>query len=190
MKNRRVLLLSLALLFILSVPAFSSGGPGDPGRKGSGELRLGFGPGIPYYGSNGFGPAFLANYDHNIWQVGPGTISLGGQIATSFFWQNYTHQGESYRHRWSHVGVIFRSAYHYDWRVPGLDTYAGFGAGMLFSTFDNNGNESDKESFNLSFLPTAFVGISYFFNELIGINAECGYNFSYASIGISFRITK
>lgn len=190
MKKCIKIVLILALMAGFSVTMYSGNGPDNPGSKGSGVFRFGFGPGIPYYGSNGFGPAFLANYDHNIWQAGPGTISLGGQIGTSFFWQNYTHEGNQYRYSWSHVGIVFRSAYHYGWKVPGLDTYAGFGAGTLFSMYNDDGNDSGKKPSHVEFLPTAFMGVSYFFNNLIGVNAECGYNFAYVSIGLSFRITK
>jgi len=50
----------------------------DPAGKGSGILGFGFGPGTPFCGGSGFGPAMYVHYDHSIWQAGPGTISLGG----------------------------------------------------------------------------------------------------------------
>jgi len=47
--------------------------------------------------------------------------------------------------------------------------------------YDDDGFPSDKKSSHVGFLPTAFIGGSYFFNDLIGLNAEFGYNFAYAS---------
>jgi hypothetical protein len=47
-----------------------------------------------------------------------------------------------------------------------------------------------KNSSHAGFLPTAFVGGSYFFNDVVGVNAEFGYNFAYAAIGVNFRIVK
>lgn len=151
-------------------PSFSANGPKDPAGKGSGIIGFGFGPGIQFHG-HGFGPAILFHYDHSIWKAGPGAISLGGQVGTSFF-------GD-----WMNMGVVFRGAYHYGWKVPGLDTYAGYGMGTRFGFKSNNDPHVD-------FLPTAFLGGSYFFNDVFGLNTEMGYNFAYISIGLNFRIAK
>jgi hypothetical protein len=174
----------------LSVPSFSANGPKDPAGKGTGILGFGFGPGIGYYGGYGFGPAILVHYDHSIWQAGPGTISLGGQIGTSFFWDNYYHDDVDYNEAWINLGFIFRGAYHYGWNVPGLDTYAGFGAGTRFSIYSDDGKTTGKEDTNIGFLPTMFFGGSYYFNDMLGLNAECGYNFAYISFGLNFRMVK
>jgi len=56
----------------------------------------------------GFGPAILVHYDHTIWQAGPGAISLGGQIGTSFFHYNYVHQDVVYKYSWINMGFVFR----------------------------------------------------------------------------------
>lgn len=132
----------------------------------------------------------MDNYDQNIWQAGPGTISLGGQIGVSFFSRDYTTDNHLYKNRWSNVAVIARGAYHYGWGLPGFDTYAGIGAGPLLCMFDNDGYDNGRKSSHLTILPAAFAGVTYFFNNIIGINAECGYNLAYASAGITFRITK
>jgi len=176
----------LALIAGFSVPSFSAKGPVDPAGKGNGILGFGFGPGIGYYGSSGFGPAILIHYDHSIWKVGPGTISLGGQIGTSFFSHHYT----GYKYHWTNMGFVFRGAYHYGWKIPGLDTYAGFGAGTWFSIYDDAGYNPGKNHFHVGFLPTVFFGGSYFFNNVIGVNAEMGYNFAYFSIGMNFRLVR
>ncbi len=148
------------------------------------------GPGIPVCGGSGFGPAFVIRYDHGIWQAGPGTISLGGQFGTSFFWKDQHHQGVDYKESWTNIGFIFRAAYHYGWKVPGLDTYAGFGGGGIVSLYNDDDWNNGKDDTHVTGTPTAFIGASYFFNDFLGINGEVGYNFAYAQIGLNFRIVK
>jgi hypothetical protein len=190
MKTKLTIILLFALFIGYSDLSFGGNGPVDPADKGSGILGFGIGPGIPYYGGHGFGPAILVHYDHSIWRVGPGSISLGGQVGVSFFWHDITIQNNHYKRRWTNLGFAFRGAYHYGWKVAGLDTYAGFGAGPRFSMYNNGGYYETTKSSQVGFLPTIFFGGSYFFNPLIGLNAEFGYNFAYAAIGLNFRLTK
>ena len=191
MKNLTISILIILFITGISIPSFSGNGPTDPAGKGSGILGFGFGPGIPFYGGSGFGPAIYVHYDYSMWQAGPGTISLGGQIGSSFFWRDFTHENVRYKYSWTNFGFVFRGAYHYGWKVPGLDTYAGFGGGPLFSMYNDDGYEnSGRSSSNVSFLPTAFLGASYFFNDVVGLNSEVGYNFTYVSIGLNFSLTK
>ena len=183
-------LLSLALAGIFSVSAFSANGPDDPAGRGNGILGVSIGPGVPFYGGNGFGPAFVIHYDHGIWQAGPGTISLGGFFGTSLFWDTYSAPGIDYNQSWTNLGFNGRAAYHYGWKVPGLDTYAGFGIGARISIYNNEGWSNGKSSSSVGALPTFFFGSSYFFNEIFGVNGEMGYNFTYAQIGVNFRIIR
>jgi hypothetical protein len=183
-------MLFTALMTGFTIPSYSGNGPDDPAGPGSGILGFGFGPGIPYFSSTGFGPAILVHYDYSIWRAGPGTISLGGQAGTSFFREDYSHEGLYYKYSRTNLGFVFRGAYHYGWKVPGLDTYAGFGAGTLVSIHNDNWNDPGKKYVEVGFLPTAFFGGSYFFSDLVGVNAECGYNFAYISVGLNFRLSK
>ena len=180
----------LILFSILSYKAIGADGPKDPAGSGNGILGFGFGPGIGFYGGTGFGPAVLVHYDHSIWKAGPGTISLGGQAGTSFFWEDYKNDGIDYSQAWTNLGFVARGAYHYGWDVPGLDTYAGFGFGTRVSLYSDDGNKTGKKDSNIGFLPTAFFGGSWFFNDLLGVNAEFGYNFAFASVGLNFRIVR
>jgi hypothetical protein len=190
MKRTASYFLAVMFSILLVSSAFSAKGPTDQAGKGKGIFGFGFGPGIPFNGGSGFVPAILLHYDHSIWKAGPGTISLGGQFGTSFFWKTHPDHNVDYKYSWTNIGIDFRAAYHYGWKVPGLDTYAGFGAGTWFSMYNNGGHDNGKSSSAIGFLPTAFFGGSYFFNDLLGLNAEMGYNFAYASIGLNFRIVK
>ena len=190
MKNNIAIILLLALVTGFSLQSAFGQAPLDPAGKGNGILGFSFGPGIPYYGGSGFGPAILVHYDHSIWRAGPGSISLGGQIGTSFFSHPYYHQNYQYRERWTNIGIIFRAAYHYGWKVPGLDTYAGLGAGPVFSMYKFDTYDYGKNPSCVGFTPTAFVGASYFFSRVVGVNAEMGYNFAFISLGLNFRIVR
>jgi hypothetical protein len=130
------------------------------------------------------------HYDHSIWQAGPGTISLGGQIGTSFFWHKYSNKELNYKDTWTNIAFVFRGAYHYGWKVPGLDTYAGFGGGPIISMHHDDEYYEGNNTTHVGFSPTAFIGVSYFFNDVVGLNSEAGYNFTYISIGLNFRISR
>ena len=79
-----------------------------------------------------------------------------------------------------------RSAYHYGWNVPGLDTYGGLPLGIGFS-FVRHGTLYNAYNPVYPYLGV-FVGTSYFFNKIIGINGEFGYNVTYANIGIIVKL--
>ncbi len=190
MKNLTIILTLLMITAGIAVQPVSGQGPVNPAGAGTGILGFGFGPGIPYFGGSGFGPAILVHYDQSIWQAGPGSVSLGGQMGVSFFSTDFSHKGIPYTNRWTNFGIVFRSAYHYGWKVPGLDTYAGFGAGTLVNTYRNNEFGTSINDSQVGFLPTCFIGGTYFFNKVIGMNAEFGYNFAIASIGLDFRFPR
>lgn len=191
MKRVVVLFTAIGLILMTSMYTVAQKGPKpvDPMGKGNGVLGFVMGAGVPYYGVGGFGPAFIAKYDHSIWQAGPGTVSLGGMIGTSYFWDTYNNPSYNYDETCVNMGIVFRAAYHYGWNVPGLDTYAGFGAGTRFSFYsDDWDDDNGKSSTNVGFLPTVFFGTSYFFNDLVGVNGEVGHNFTYAHIGVVLKI--
>ncbi|MEI7662890.1 MAG: hypothetical protein WCK34_11845 [Bacteroidota bacterium] len=190
MKNFKTIILLCVFMATLSVQYASAQGPQDPAGRGNGILGFGFGPGIPYFGGDGFGPAILVHYDQSIWKAGPGSISLGGQIGTSFFTHDYYHRDYQYRDRWTNVGVAFRAAYHIGWHVRGLDTYAGFGAGTLFSMYHDAEYGTVNRHTSVYLIPELFVGASYYFTRRVGVNAELGYNFAVASVGLNFRLSK
>jgi hypothetical protein len=180
----------LALVAGFTFSSYAEKGPVDPAGPGNGIIGFDIGPGIHWYDANGFGPALMIHYDHSIWQAGPGTISLGGQMGFSYFSDKYIYNDANYYYHWMNMGFVFRGAYHYGWKVQGLDTYAGFGMGTWVSFFDDTGNLNGKAATSIGFLPTFFFGASYFFNPVVGVNAETGYNFSFFAVGMNFRMVR
>jgi len=178
----------LSFFFFLSIP-FSNAqknAPMDPMSQGSWLLNAGFGLGVPVYGNGiGFGPAAKVSFETGMWEFGPGTLTLGGEVGFSFFAHKF---GQDWRETWVNVMVGARSAYHYGWNVRGLDTYGGIplGIGFCANTYDNQ--PGHKNAFPIYPYFGIFIGASYFFTPNIGINGELGYNATYANIGLVFKL--
>jgi hypothetical protein len=206
MKMRIFVCVCAFLFFVagLSVSAQKTA-PRDPMNTGTWMINFGIGPGIHYYSgySAGFGPGFQASFERGMWQLGPGVLTLGAEAGVSYFsyksngyyYKNKYYDETAYRYSWVSLIMAARSAYHYGWKVKGLDIYGGLSTGIRILSFSKKyyGYYADVPdvsynpgSFNL-FLGT-FVGASYFFNNTVGINAELGYNINYAQIGMVFKL--
>jgi hypothetical protein len=175
----------IGLLTITNVYSQKSA-PENPMDQGSWIINVGVGPGTHVFGNGyGFGPGFKVFFENGTWQLGPGVLSLGGEIGFSFFSYKF---GDGYHESWVNFMFGARSAYHYGWNVRGLDTYAGIPLGIGFSV-----HSYDKYAGYLGSTPVypylgIFVGSSYFFNDFIGINGELGYNVTYANLGVIFKL--
>jgi len=185
---RKLIWITAFILFFglfFSIQAYSKG-PLDPVRLGTWVVNIGVGPGAHYFGNgDGFGPAFKMSFEKGMWDLGPGVITLGGEGTIAFF---NNHYGEGWNESW--VNFIFgaRSAFHYGWDVPGLDTYWGIPLGIGFSihTWD------DYPGYH-GYTPVypyvgLFLGASYFFTPSVGVNGEVGYNSTLANIGFVFKL--
>ena len=194
MKKSTVLLVAmlLCLLFSLSVDAQrraavrgNSTGTGavTPVKVGSVTLNLGFGPGASYRGDYYNAPLGLkAAAEWGLWHAGPGTITLGAELGTSF--SNGGHYND---YRSNTTVLAMRSAWHYGWKVRGLDTYAGLSAGLGFHHYGyyvNNRYNYDQV------IPVIgiFAGASYFVAPRFGFNAELGYDITSVQIGVIFKL--
>jgi hypothetical protein len=155
-----------------------------PVHVGTVTLNLGVGVGSEYKGdyyNSAFGTK--AAVEWGLWHAGPGTITLGVEAGGSF-----SHGGYYYDNFRSRTIVIAgRSAWHYGWKVRGLDTYGGLSAGLGFHHYDYY---NDKKYDYNEVIPVigAFVGASYFVSPTFGFNAEAGYDITNFQIGIIFKI--
>ena len=189
----KMLLTSFFVLFLLlgfQVSAQKSV-PRDPMNVNTWLINFGIGPGINYYSgySAGFGPGFQVSFEKGMWQLGPGVLTLGAEVGTSYF--SYKYFGY-YRYSWLSFITAARCAYHYGWKVKGLDTYGGVSTGLRFlissrKYYDNYGDKGYNPG-AVSFFFGTFVGASYFFNNVLGVNGEFGYNINYAQIGLVFKL--
>jgi hypothetical protein len=182
---------STLFIFAISVLASQNGfsqsksntgtGPVTPMQVGSVFVNLGIGVGADYKGQT-YGTAFgfKAAAEFGLWQAGPGVVTLGPEIGGSFSNQGYT--GGSYNA--NTFVVAGRAAWHYGWQVPGLDTYAGFSAGIGFNHYSsfNYDNNSVIPAFG------GFIGGSYFITPTFGFNAEAGFDITMFQVGVVFKL--
>jgi len=158
-------------------------GPVTPVRVGSTILNLGIGVGAEYNGDyyrSAFGTKIAAEW--GLWQAGPGVITLGPELGGSFSRRGYH---DDYRTRT--IVVAMRSAWHYGWKVPGLDTYGGLSAGIGFHHWQYRDNQDYSDDKVLA-VPGIFIGASYFVTPMFGFNAEAGYDITNFQVGIVFKL--
>lgn len=200
--SRKRILASIVIFSLLlpGIPSFAGGkGLMDPMTKGSWFINFGFGPGTNWQGAygGGFLPAVQAAFETGMWEMGPGLITLGGEVGGTFFSFTGTDSryGPATTYKYNYTELVFavRGAYHYGWNVQGLDTYGGVAAGPRFTLFtyqipaSYTGPVIGKPA-TVGYGGGAFLGASYFFNELLGVNAEAGFNITYIQIGMVFRV--
>lgn len=152
-------------------------------HKGSVTVNLGVGVGNDYKNVN-YNSALgtKAALEFGIWQAGPGVVSLGAEVGGTF-----SRGGRYDDFRSRTIVVAGRSAWHYGWKVSGLDTYAGLSAGAGFHHYDyNNGNHYDYNDVIPVF--GGFVGASYFFTPGFGVNIEAGYDVTSLQAGVIFKL--
>jgi len=162
-----------------------------PFRKGSVTVNLGVGLGTDYKGdyryynsNNGFGTK--AALEFGIWQAGPGVVSLGAEVGGSFSGNGRNNNYNDFRSRT--IVVAGRSAWHYGWKVSGLDTYAGVSAGAGFHHYDYNSGPNYYKNDDVIPVFGGFVGASYFLTPSFGVNVEAGYDITSLQAGVIFKL--
>ena len=155
----------------------------SPVAVGSTTLNLGIGVGSGYQGDYYNSPfGMKAAVEWGLWHAGPGAITLGAEAGASFS------NGGHYDDYKSNTTVIaMRSAWHYGWKVRGLDTYGGFSAGIGFHHY---GYVHDNRYNYNQVIPVfgAFIGASYFVAPRFGFNAEAGYDITDFQVGVIFKL--
>lgn len=159
-------------------------GPVTPVRVGSVVLNLGIGVGTEYRGDNYKTPLGMkAAVEWGLWHAGPGTITLGVETGASF-------SNGGPRHDDYHASTVvagMRSAWHYGWKVKGLDTYGGVSAGIGFKRTRYH-NQDQYDYTDVIPTPGIFVGASYFISPRFGFNTEAGYDITNLQLGVVFKL--
>lgn len=155
-------------------------------EKGSITASVGVGLAADYkyrYASDGFGTKAVLEF--GAFNAGPGVLSLGVQVGGAFS-AGGTYLGQTdYRSRI--VVTAVRSAWHNNWNVSRLDTYAGAAAGVGFRHYDYAGNSPYSKNDAVPYV-RAFLGASYYFSPGFGVNVEVGNDITYAQAGIVFKL--
>lgn len=189
MKRNKFIAATLSLSILLNASvlnAQSRKAPTTPFGKGSVTLNLGAGLGTDYKNEYRSSSAFgtKAALEFGIWKVGPGVISLGAEVGATT--SNKTDRYYNDNFKAYTIVVAGRSAWHFGWKVPGLDTYAGASAGAGFHHYSyRNGNDYKYDDVIPVF--GGFVGASYFFTPAFGVNAEAGFDITSLQGGVIFK---
>ncbi|MDP4281972.1 MAG: hypothetical protein Q8867_07440 [Bacteroidota bacterium] len=197
MKKRCFYVILIAAALLMAQSESNAQNPVNPVSEGTWTLNFGIGPGTTYWGNgNGFGPGFKFAAEKGMWEVGPGVFTLGGELGFSFFSHSWDADYFSVKEHWFNALFGARAAYHLGFDVPGLDVYGGMPLGFGISGYSYSGYsgpEAWKDWRGYSHQPFfpyvgVFFGGSYFFSPKIGVNAEVGYNTTYAQIGMVFKL--
>ena len=180
-------LVIILICSLINQHAFSQSGTNtgtggtNPMQIGSLFLNMGVGFGAGYKNPTYATPwGFKVAAEYGVWQAGPGVITLGAELGSTFSGQNS--DGNSYHS--STFVVAGRAAWHYGWGIPGLDTYGGFSAGIGFNHYTNQGVDYDSP------VPAfgVFAGASYFVTPTFGFNSEFGYDITNFQVGVVFKL--
>ena len=132
-----------------------------------------------YYGyGNGFGTK--AAIERGMWELGPGVLTLGFEVGAAFSSGHNSYKSNI-------IIVAARSAYHFGWNVPNLDTYGGVSLGPGFRSYDYTSNNKSTQH-DVIIAPGIFVGGSYYFSPNIGVNVEAGYDITMIQGGLVFKL--
>ncbi len=125
-----------------------------------------------------------AAMEYGIWKAGPGIISLGGEFGAAF-----STGGDYTDFKSSTIVIAARSAWHYGWKVPNLDTYGGLSTGVGFHQYKyKRGPQKFNENETLP-LFAVFVGASYFLTPKLGVNIEVGNDINTVQAGFVFKLS-
>jgi len=171
-------------------------------KPGNNLLSIGIGPSAGYWGTySGGTPAFRIALDHGIKEIGPGTLSLGGALgffnkyykSTYYDHNNYIH---NYKWSYNYFSAVVRGGYYYNLSeagIPDMNVYGGLGLGLLYLSFKDtyDGPHDGYSSYNYSgtdFLFNLYLGANYFFNDKTAAYLEFGYDISYVTVGVTFKL--
>jgi hypothetical protein len=125
-------------------------------------------------------------------------LSVGATVGFATSKQSGGSGDAKFTHAWSVFSLGAKAAYHLNWAIRGLDTYAALtlGANILSASSDFNesyfsGADSIKPSAGddaTSFLFGLELGARFFFNSNFGVFIEEGFNtFTYLRSGLVFK---
>jgi hypothetical protein len=180
------------IAIILSLLASSSVLADGPVVKGTSVLGFGLGMANRYYGFSGFSPGVKVNYEVGLWKAGPGVVTLGGTFGYTF--QSYRNRyiilgnGYNYSYSWHNFIIAARSAWHHNWGVEKLDTYAGASAGVRFNIYNDGDDPYNTDDYSRVYPHFGgFVGACYYFKPDLGVFAEAGYDINFLTVGLNLN---
>lgn len=171
---------------------------------GTNFLSFGVGPSMSYTNYNTVGtPAVKIAFDHGLKEIGPGVLSLGGDIgffASHYkgsygYWENLTYHSGTYKANWLYFIVAFRVGYYYNFKelgIPDLNAYAGIGSGLRYHIYNDdytgNNNITPNDVSGADFHMAVYGGANYFVTKKIAFFTEFGYDVCPFTAGVTFQL--
>ncbi len=156
-------------------------------EKGDMILSVGLGlnyGAFTYLGDDGgyFIPNILADFEiaHPIWVL---PFSFGGYLG----FDGYGWKSDGEYNSWTRTSLGGLAKYHVQLPVEKLDVYLGLKMGVSIwnNKWDYDNDESGSDVI-WHFDGNYVLGASYYFTDLIGLNAELGYPYTRVSVAFKF----
>lgn len=151
-------------------------------------IALGVGPAYTYGLASNYSPAFIVNYEHGIiGDLGPGTLSLGGELGYQTSRYDYSFGG--YNARSTTITFAVRAAYHLTIlkdKNNKFDPYGGLAAGFYAVSYSNS-NPGSTETYPSAPFVAPFVGAKYNFTPHFGAFTELGLDIAILKFGLNFN---
>jgi hypothetical protein len=151
-------------------------------------IALGVGTAHTYGLADVYSPAFIVNYEHGIiGNLGPGTLSIGGELGYQTSYYDYTNGG--YRARWTTLSFAVRGIYHLTIlkdKNNKFDPYGGLALGFYAVNYRNDYPGYYENYPSVPFV-APFVGAKYNFTPGFGVWTELGYDIAILKFGLNFN---
>ncbi|MDC7221125.1 MAG: hypothetical protein PQJ59_14410 [Spirochaetales bacterium] len=116
-------------------------------------------------------------------------FSFGGIVAYAKSEDDYSYFGYNWTYEYSYILIGGRAAYHVDFGVDNLDTYAGVLLGFNIVNSSVSGDSWGSSSADSSYmLYGAYAGARYFFTDNIAAFGEVGYGMGLITLGATFKL--
>ncbi len=169
------------------------------------SFGLGMGGYYPYTGASYVeNPTISLMCDHTIFKhVGPGQVNVGGVLAYTSIYSNYTDYitNYNYEQRWDYYVFGTRFTYSLEpFNNKNMETYATVMVAYYLTTFkfasdDPNYAEPNDPGYSLKygnvsnfFSPGIFLGFRSWLSPRSSIWLELGYGYTSVNFGASYRI--
>lgn len=190
------------IFLIISIFSISKLALAQEMTPGTNFLSIGIGPSVNYWNlyHSGGTPAFKVTLDRGFKQAGPGTITLGASLGffSKYYKSTYYDNGfaYSYKSTWTFVSSVFRAGYYYNLEeadIQDLNVYGGVGLGLLYEGYKYTHTGPNHPGFirddaGMHFLMNFYLGANYFLSPKTAIYVEFGYDITYATLGLTFKL--
>ena len=143
-------------------------------------------------------PALSVSAEKGIYEkVGPGYFGIGGYIGIAGSRYRSYFSGQEYGWNTTYLSFGPRGTYHLQMRdltqsndFDKFDFYGGLQLNFTIksATYISTNTFGNTAEEGLFLYPAFFAGARYYFSDNMAAFCELGYNISYATIGISFKL--